>query len=112
MKSDKGVTYMWRHAWVAPCLNGESVPDFRRIAIDVQTFGQIFVQNIHVVAPIQVVVHKHLPVAGHVIAHMLDPGQTRPGHGLERPDLGVDAGSDVIERSSFVRNCFVCILGL
>ena len=69
-------------------------------------------QDVDVVATIKVVVDKHLPVAGHVIAHMLDPGQTRPGLGLEGPDLVVDAGSDVIESSSFVRNCFVGFLGL
>ena len=82
-------------------MNGELLSHFGGIAVDVESGGQVLVKDFYVIAAVEVVVDEHLPVALHVVAHLLYPSQTRLGLGLENPDLVLDAFANVIERRSF-----------
>ena len=80
-------------------MNGELLSHFGGIAVDVESGGQVLVKDFYVIAAVEVVVDEHLPVALHVVAHLLHPSQARLG--LENPDLVLDAFANVIERRSF-----------
>ena len=84
--------------WSLADLNGVSVADLGGVAVDVEGRRQVFVEHVDVVAAVQVVVDKHLPVALHVVGDRSDPGQPGWMIGLENPDLLLGAVPDVVER--------------
>jgi hypothetical protein len=58
------------------------------------------VQDLDVVAAVEVVVDEHLPVALHIVHHLPHPRQPGLWLRVEGPDLRLDAVSDVVERGS------------